>query len=374
MMEKKIRVWKISYDEEDITISYGVKDGNLITKKVTERIYGSTLKTAEKLIKKRVNKGYRLNLNEVIGVIKTDIHDRRKPMLAKPSLKNIIYPAVIQPKYNGERCIASFENVRKDDGLFTVTNKEVVLRTKEGNLFCMNRIQAFLNNIAKSLFDYEEPIEFDGELYVHGERKGYVRKSCPLWIRNAPSNPSGNPNRVTYVIYDLIIAKAEQANRFEMLDNLVKANGLIQHLSHKALTENWPIHISRKQIVNSETEAIEIAQGYKQEGFEGGIVRNLHAEYQFGKRSWDLAKIKFKNVEVCTITDITPKPNEPETGIFHMRTASGDSFKGNPTGGFETRRDYLDNKYSYIGRLAKVTYFEKDIGNVPSHITNIEII
>ncbi len=367
---KNIRIWQIEYNNYAIKISYGVLGGALIERYMNKQKSKTCQQTAEKLIKDKLNEGYLTEISETVTV-KTDINGNEKPMLAQKNLKRIKYPAYIQPKYNGVRALLSIEQVDIGTGMFSEKKYVPVFRSREGHVYKMSRLLRLLTSEPyNKIFSYAT--KFDGELYIHGKPLGFIKSSCPL-IRNGNIDKSnGNPDLVTYVIYDIVDKGLTQYQRTQILDELQQD---INTVNNHTISKNDGIFISPTFSTTDKEDSIIKSLKFKNTGYEGGIVRNIDFEYQPGVRSWNMVKVKFDEQDEYLIIDVIPQPNDPTQGMIVCQTTEGNVFESTPMGNRVQRNEYLANKHNYIGRMAVVKYYEiSDKNKVPFHSNVINII
>lgn len=368
---KNIRVWQVEYNSH-IKVSYGILGMKLIEKFINKQVSKTIEQMANKLIADKLNEGYKESALDAVSNFEiTDKHGFLKPMLCQRQLKRIQYPAFLQPKYNGLRAMISLEVKEDSNDLFANKDKRVVIRSHEGLEYHIPRISNYLKT-ASNIFLHNGAYDLilDGELYIHGKSRDYIRASVPFIKNGVVSNSKNDSSLVTFVIFDIINPKLNQSERFRILNNnLLSISNNVSNLDNNPLLFKSPY-----VIVNNDEEAYDYASRYNDSGFEGGIVRNMDALYQPGKRSWDMIKLKFKLIDSFEVLNVIPKDNEPETGMFVLRAKNGLSFKSNPMGSYQLRQQYLIDKDWYIGKLAKVKYFELGANGLPAHSNVIEMI
>ena len=111
-------------------------------------------------------------------------------------------------------------------------------------------------------------------------------------------------------------------------------------------------------------------------GFEGLILRNPSAEYQFGKRNQ--AMFKFKKVDdgKFTIVDITSEHKRSDLPLFVCRNDINDElFECSINKPQDEQREILVHKEKYIGKLMLVEFRNRSgIKQCPFHARGINII
>lgn len=273
----------------------------------------------------------------------TDDNDRLKPMLAqkfKGHSHKIQYPAFVQRKYNGVRCIAWFDDLT---GKFR-------LRSREGREYFMPHITDELLRLAKanhSLLVYD----LDGELYEHGaalqEITSYTKKYTLL------------SSNVTYVIYDILSITSSQQDRVDWLMTIPESKIVIPVATH---------------FVHNYDQVISYFELFRNEGYEGAMVRTRDCQYLPGFRSSQLLKVKSEESAEFTIVSVTTKDElKPEDFVWICENASGKRFEVKPHGTEGERRHYYENYQKYLGKKLQLSFHDWTKDKIPFHITSVTI-
>ena len=114
-------------------------------------------------------------------------------------------------------------------------------------------------------------------------------------------------------------------------------------------------------------------------GFEGLIMRNPYAEYQYGKRNVSMIKYKKSTDGKFVIVDIYPEGiKRSNIPLFLLKNDINDStFECHVGGTQEYQSTFLreDVKQNTIGKYMYVEYGERSgVNQVPFHIKNTYII
>jgi DNA ligase-1 len=271
------------------------------------------------------------------------------PMLAHPITKrghNITYPAIVQRKFDGVRCLAQINN---DTG-------KVTLLSRKGKEFPhLNHIRREVTN-----FNKNPSIVLDGELYsdtlTFQELVGLVRRV---------TLKEGNDSQMLEVslrVYDCIDLDNEQ----DFKDRYVTITDITNGAKYLSLVENVT--------VNSEKEVHAAQARFVQEGYEGAMVRNLTGVYAIGKRSANLQKVKTFLDGEYEIVGFTQGTGD-ETGcvIWICKTKDGQEFRVRPRGTREERQEYFKNGKNYIGKMLTVRYQELTDDGIPRFPVGIAI-
>ena len=243
------------------------------------------------------------------------------------------YPAFIQPKLDGVRCLFSAK------GAFSRT----------GNQF-MNVMH--IEKALEPLFAKYPNIVVDGELYNHGLKDDF-EKIISLVRKQKPTvQDIVEASQMTqYHIYD--IASMEYAtytdrNLFILAESCFKNKYCIQVTPTKLATD------------------FDDAQKYHEKnikaGYEGSIYRTPSGKYK-GTRSWDLMKFKdFHDAEATIINyEVGKGKREGTLGKFIMEDEHGNVFGCPPGKGYDYKgmANLLENIHDYIGQVATFTYFQR---------------
>ena len=377
-LDGKIKVWKINDCYNYILIEYGQYGGNLITRKIpitmasSESQFKSMIRKKKKEGYKDVNEIYKLT-NEFTANVnlaylqknlpKSNLDDNYnlKPMKCKPFKKGkMLYPAIGQPKANGVRGVLRWETTTVSDGIFATDVAGAMLRSKEGLQYHLPHIT---DNITEDFFIDTESgrkVAWDGEIYLHGTPINMINSASPLINHHGTIAKTRYPHitpQLKFVIFDVATEDLTQDKRIDMVETIVP------------FTNYEGVSLLKSRIINSDEEAIAYMMECIADGYEGAVIRSMHTEYAFGSRPMTIMKLKVKQDAEFEVIDVIPKPKEPSTSIFVCRNdINRATFKCNPMGTYEQRKEYLDNKEAYIGKLATVKFYERiGVDDVPFH-------
>jgi len=262
---------------------------------------------------------------------------KTKAMLAhKYNPDKADYPAFIQPKLDGVRCLFTAE------GAFS----------RAGNQFMnVDHIEQAL----KSFFAKNSTTVLDGELYNHGLKDDF-NKIISLVKKKKPTKDDRveAAQQVQYHIYD--VASLENST-------YTWRWGFINRLTDSSMvrTSNCLV-ITESKIALDFDEAVALHQKNIKLGYEGSIYRTLDGYYK-GTRSWDLMKFKdFHDAEATIVGYEAGKGKRQGTiGKFIMQDDEGVEFGCPPGKGYDYKdlAGMLDNIHDYIGQRATFTYFQR---------------
>lgn len=249
----------------------------------------------------------------------------------------IKYPAYIQPKLNGHRCLATIK-----DGVCTLWSRTRKPITS-------------MPHIVKELKDVYNTgtHEIDGELYNHLYKDGF--EHITSLIRQ--ETPKPNCTDVEYHVYDKRM-EGGFGERIMQLGLDLNEDRFGPELEYIKLVDTVE--------VSDEEEMMMQFEDYLRLGYEGGMARNAKSLYE-GKRSYGLQKIKeFQDAE-WAITDIKEgRGTDVGCGIFQCRIATAKhpapcvckecAFAVKMRGPKERLRDFLDDPSLWKGKILVVKY------------------
>jgi len=330
-----VREWAISCPPYSnlITIRYGQVGGSMQyqTESVDTNQSGRDLEEQiearmNSRISKQRDRGYvddefeaasRLHALNSIGMI--------KPMLAQPIAKvnGIHYTdAVTQPKFDGNRCIIYCE-----DGI----NKAYSRNGKP-----IDSIKHILNDIV-----LDEGMIVDGELYHHGS----PLQTIVSWVKREQTDTM----KLKYHLYDIALP-VPYKRRSEVL---------------RGLPIGESISFVRGDPVASESEVYSRFRDYRNEGYEGAILRWGTAGYEDGKRSKSLVKIKEWEDKEFLVTDIVRA--REGWAILECQVSPGVTFRVSAPGSIPEKYLIYDARDLYVGRMVTVEYANLTTDGIPFH-------
>ena len=270
------------------------------------------------------------------------------PMLAHPFTKrkhNITYPAIVQRKFDGVRCLA-----------VVMGNRQVKLYSRKGKEF------PHLNHIREEVGarNTDQALVLDGELYsdtlTFQELVGLVRR-----VTLKPGNDE-QMLEVSLRVYDCVNLNNEQdfSDRYETITRITSGAEYLSLVENVTVNNEDEIHAAQAQFV--------------EEGYEGAMVRNLTGAYRIGKRSADLQKVKtFEDDEFEIVGFTQGTGGEAGCVIWICKTKDGKEFNVRPRGTREERQEYFRNGNDYIGKMLTVRYQELTDDGIPRFPVGISI-
>jgi DNA ligase-1 len=338
----KIKIWEITILENqdgssEYIVTHGLSDGKkAISKQVIKsgknigKVNQTTtleqaLSEAQSKWQKQIDSGYCENIKDI------KVGNKREfflPMLAQrydqQGLK-IKWPAFLQPKLDGFRCLA-----RKDNG-------KVTLWSRKGKSFEIPK------EIIKELETVlEDGQTLDGELYKHDWRSDSGEPDFQR-ITSAIKKYGKDTALLEYHVYDVPDDQLTFKERF------------VEHVP--PISER--VFRVPTYVVNNETEAMALYEKFitGAKPYEGAMLRNMDGLYMYDYRSYDLQKIKpLADAEYKIIGGEEASGNDINTVIFSCVTDNGNTFNVRPVGSREIRQKYWENLQQYIGKMLVVQY------------------
>jgi DNA ligase-1 len=186
----------------------------------------------------------------------SDAQGNVKPMLAQSvNWKKVYYPCIVQPKFDGVRCLILFDG--KEAKFLSRTGKEYTT---------LGHIKAEVETNLK------EPIALDGEIYSH--------ELTFQEIVAAVKKQRDDSLKLQFRLYDVVSALGAQ-ERQDKVQEIV-------------CTMSWKhIYSAPSMKCTSQKEVMDLHVHYVSEGYEGVMIRLLeNTGYEQGQRSSSLLKVK----------------------------------------------------------------------------------
>lgn len=270
------------------------------------------------------------------------------PMLAHPFDKrkhNINYPAIVQRKFDGVRCLAVLNS-----------NGSVKLLSRKGKEY------PHLQHIKVDVWENNDDtnIVLDGELYsdtlTFQQLVGLVKR-----VTLKPGNDQ-QMYEVSLRVYDCVDLnnEADFTDRYQTITNITNGAKYLSLVENVRVDNEEEIHAAQARFV--------------EEGYEGAMVRNLTGAYAIGKRSANLQKVKtFLDGEYPIVGFTQGTGGETGCVIWICETPDGKQFRVRPRGTQEERKVLFQNGEEYIGKMLTVRYQELTDDGVPRFPVGIAI-
>lgn len=351
----KVKVWRVDVVEIDdqyhILTRHGYKDmavteslssavkGKNIGKKNETTPFDQAVSEAQSKHQKQLDRNYSETIPE-----STDDFENIRPMLAHSYEKrkhNIKFPAFIQPKLNGVRCLA----VPQPGGGYKFYSRGGKEYTTLGH------IEGVLNQV---FTNYRLDVPFDGEIF--SEVLDFEEISSAVKAENE------NTHKLQYWIYDLANPKMDFKDRLNTLLTFAKN-----------VPRTTAITFVPTQVVENE-EQLAVAHANYSYVYEGTMIRNMLGFYTFDYRSENLQKLKdFIDEEFEIIGGKEATGLDEGTVVFRCRTKAGNEFDVRPVGSRRRRAQYLRDLPNLIGSFLTVKFQNYSEYGVPIFPVGIAI-
>jgi ATP-dependent DNA ligase len=348
-----IQRWSISVEDNRIIKEYGqiggkmqtasdvVKEGKNIGKSNETTPKEQAIAEATAQWEKKLKSGYSKTQKDAkAGKVDTKfVTGGIEPMLAhkfRDHADKIKFPAFVQPKLDGIRCIAMIV-----DGVASLWS-----RTRKP----ITGVPHIIKDLETKFPDAN--IIFDGELYNHSYKNKF--EEIVSFVRQ--EIPKEGHEVVQYHIYDIVDTTKTFKQRQEWL---VTNRENIEH--------NTPVVLSLVHTHEVEDDDVLMYwfTSWRLAGYEGAMVRNSKSMYE-GKRSYGLQKIKEFDDAEFKITGIkSGRGRMADCAIFTCTNASGDLFDCKMEGSLTVLKEILKNPRNVIGKMLTVRYQGLTNGNLP---------
>lgn len=251
------------------------------------------------------------------------------PMLAQSYADHshkIKYPAYVQPKLDGIRCIAILKDGKCT--LWTRTRKPIT------------GVPHIIEAIEKG-FPEGNNITLDGELYNHSFKANFEK--IVSFVRQ--ENPAPGHEVVQYHVYDIVNEDpfSKRAVKMRYMSSSWFPNGEVQKVETIQ--------------VEDEAQAMTWFEQWRKEGYEGAMIRNADGKYA-NKRSYDLQKMKEFDDAEFEIVGIEEGRGKltGHAGAFLCRMSDGKEFLAKMSGELEQLKKYFDDHSLWTGKKLTVKY------------------
>ena len=168
-----------------------------------------------------------------------------------------------------------------------------------------------------------------------------------------------------------------QHSRLEVLYKYLNSYNKYFYDKDDHLSNTQQLLILPNVTVTDGNKATEYRNRFIDLGFEGLILRNPDAIYQYGKRNQSMIKYKKSTDGKFIIVDIKPDGiKRPDIPLFICKNDINDAqFECHVGGTLDYQKQCLVNKDNYIGKYMYVEYGERSgINNLPFHIKKTYIL
>lgn len=256
------------------------------------------------------------------------------PMLAQDYKKrghDIDWPAYIQPKLNGIRCLAH-----------KVGSKSIVYTSRGGKEFTT------LDHMTPHLLEIMRVDDvLDGELFT----KSLTFQEIVAAVKREKT-VNEDVVKVQYWVYDCVQEEEVFDGRIKYLARILEKSGPIVPVPTKLAKDEDQMKKFHAQMVEA--------------GYEGTIIRNMHGIYRVNYRSADLQKYKDFIDEEFEIVGGREGVGKDEGAVtFICKTEEGKLFDCRPRGTYEQRRQWWQQMRKLEGKMLTVRYQQRSDDNIP---------
>lgn len=320
---------KLSSRVSSILIKYGQAGGAMQTQleEVTVNHSGRSIREQmlsriNSRIDKQLAKGYRRTVEDAIKFENKNELNLSKPMLAQPygKVKDVDFvDCYRQRKLDGHRL------------LVTCLNGVNIAYTRNGKP--VDTLDHIIDHMV-----IPEGVTIDGEVYHHGT----PLQTVSSWCKRLQEDTL----KLKYHVYD-IVAPSSFALRYGRLAEFDLGPNV-------QLVETW---LSNDTIHDDLNRVVE-------EGYEGLMLRQSSYPYGTGKRCKSLIKVKKLLDGEFRVVAI----HESADGWAILECQIGEqTFRTSAPGTMVQKRECLQNKESYIGKLVTCEYFSLTKDGLPFH-------
>ena len=275
-----------------------------------------------------------------------------------------------QWKIDGLRCIIGATD--KSGDMFNPITLTYHSRTGEDWTTKMSWMDAILlPKISRQLLDMmiEEGACLDGELYL----PGYSVNDINSFVKNTQL---AQHYKLQYWCYDICCENMGALKRYNTIREEIHIGPIIFDEKEEHLNNKEQFIILPTFEINNFVLAESMRNMFINNGFEGLILRNPNAEYQFGKRNQ--AMFKFKKVDdgKFIIVNIKSEHKRSDLPLFVCRNDINDElFECSINKPQDIQRYMLIHKEKYIGKYMQVEFRQRSgIHQLPFHARGIDII
>ena len=331
----RLRVWTIFLENNSVYTKYGLNNGKK-TSSTPQIFTDSKLKTGEELAKTFYNKTIKLKLLK--GFKKSKNKNKSLVILPMRAHKyedhfhKINYPAYVQIKYDGFRCLAHYSN----------SLNKVVLTSNNGKIFYNLEV---IENQLKPLLKNNQDLYLDGELYIH-DSKLQVISSLLL------SKKEVDTSNIVFNVFDCFF-----------IDNLEKIFKQRYNFLRSNLKEKSRINLVKCFKVENKDSIDKYFHSFLGEGYEGIIIRNYDGLYKLNGKSYDVLRSKEFRTEYFKIVGAKRGSGSQENSVIWILQCminTKKTFNAIPYGTIEERKSWLKNYKKYLNKIVEVKYITKD--------------
>ncbi len=253
------------------------------------------------------------------------------------------FPAYVQKKYDGIRCICYKKN------------NEIIMESRNGVKF--ENFRELREQMRQYLNDLPSTFHFDGELYTDKYDFETISGLVRLSEKKIKQEDLDKMRYMEYHIYDYIDT-----------NNLNETFDIRNQQLHQILNNRPQPNV--KSVETVEIEKLEDVKTFHdhfvQQGYEGIMIRDKKGIYEIQKRSKFLQKYKeFQEDEFKIIGFKEGDGDEKGCIIFECETSSKKPFSVRPRGTKEYRQSLFKDGNTFINKNLTVIYQELSTDGIP---------
>ena len=335
-------------EQPDIAITKG---------KANRTILEQTQLQFNAIVKEYKDKGYKevdedpetMDIKTLEGYLpefSTDANGIRKHMLAKSADKvsestiNKVKYWYASRKIDGVRCSMFWDG------------KEIKTSSRGGGHYNYSTTHITQHPLLIEYFKKHPDIVLDGELYKHGKSLQQISGAARL-EKNAV-----DCDWLQYFVYDIMIPNVPFKDRLKLLIEFAKEVHIGFDPYHVFKDGDLQVQIVPQTKVSGYDNIIKLHNKYVEEGWEGVVIRDPNANYEFGSRKNIMIKVKRYQDSEFVVVDYELGLRGVEDMVFICETPTGNRFKAKPMGDKSVKEEYVENFESkYKNTMATVKYF-----------------
>jgi len=276
----------------------------------------------------------------------------------------IPFPAFVQRKYDGIRCISHTNQLKK-----------VIMESRKGLPFHhITHIEFFLKLFFETAGlllqgqagEMSPPtnVYFDGELYCTSLPFETIN-GCVRLTKIFTEEERLNINKLQYHIYDCYLSDKPGASFKERMAFLKRVFERVREEDTTGAFANVIFEVETEEVANMK-EMKEKHDEYVQNGFEGIMLRDRDGIYEPNKRSKYLQKYKeFMEEEFEIVGFHDGEGIDKEMVIWDCITKEGRKFSVRPKTNFEERKRLFKEAGMYVGKQLTVVFQEYSHDLIP---------
>lgn len=267
---------------------------------------------------------------------------------------HIVYPVAVQRKFDGGRAVAYWDNAKNTPVLYTRKLKDLT-----GNEDILNALRPIFLKIAKKY----PGVYLDGEIYKHGlslqQISGIMRRDSDSKTSEKEKKDKVKVEKLQFHVFDLFFPKGSNAMKeMPFLERKIILDDIFKISQPNPLIKKAKTYIAN----NPEQETI-LYERFLQEKYEGSIVKNLHAPYEFSPnreiRTYQMRKRKPRYSDEYEVVGFGDGTQGKDKGaiIWIMKTKGSPSHPSKQFSSTPVGMDYKE-RYSLFKEMT-VNVFNK---------------